>query len=210
MPVDSTNADTPAPVRYLALGDSYTIGQSVAETERFPHLAAALLRTQNIPVADPDYIATTGWTTRNLLDAINNKPDLGTYDIVSLLIGVNDQYQGLDTAVYRIRFTQLLDKAVALAGQRPRRVIVLSIPDYSATPFVAEEDKATVRTEIDAFNAINNEITIRRGISYIDITPLTREAATDLSLLATDHLHYSAKEHQQWAALVAPVIKKNF
>ena len=116
-------------LHYLALGDSYTIGQSVAEHERFPYLTVALLRAQNISIADPEYIATTGWTTSDLLHAIDRAPGLGTYDVVSLLCGVNDQYQHLDTAGYRTRFEQLLDKAIALAGNRTRHVFVLSIPD---------------------------------------------------------------------------------
>lgn len=195
-------------LRYLALGDSYTIGQSVEATERFPYLTALLLRAQHTPLNDPDYIATTGWTTANLLAAINNAGDLGTFDIVSLLIGVNDQYQHLDTAGYRARFTQLLDKAVALAGNRKHHVFVLSIPDYSATPYVDARDKARVHQEIDAFNAINKELTLQQGIAYIDITPLTRQVAADGSLLANDELHYSGKAHQQWAELLAPMIKK--
>jgi lysophospholipase L1-like esterase len=127
---------------------------------------------------------------------------------VTLLIGVNDQYQGLDTAGYRERFTQLLERAVGLAGNRPSRVFVLSIPDYSATPFVAEQDKSRVRAEVEAFNAINKEVTLGRDIAYIDITQLTRQAATDALLLAGDGLHYSAKAHQQWAALLAPLIEQ--
>lgn len=215
MPSNAATPVTPAApslqekaLRYLALGDSYTIGQSVAETERFPYLTAANLRTTGVSIADPDYIATTGWTTQNLLNAINQQ-SVGTYDIVSLLIGVNDQYQHLDTAGYRNRFTLLLDKAIALAGNSSNHVFVLSIPDYSATPFVAAESKAYVHTEIDAFNAINKEITLRRNIAYIDITPLTREVATDKTLLASDGLHYSGKEHQKWADALAPVIAKN-
>ena len=206
MPDTSQLSDT---LRYLALGDSYTIGQSVAEHERFPYLTVALLRTQNIPIADPQYIATTGWTTLDLLEAIDETQGLGTYDVVSLLCGVNDQYQHLDTAGYRRRFAQLLDKATVLAANRTHRVFVLSIPDYSATPFVAEADKARVHDAINAFNVINKELTLGRNISYIDITPLTREAAADASLLANDHLHYSGKEHQLWAMLLAPVIKQN-
>jgi lysophospholipase L1-like esterase len=196
-------------LRYLALGDSYTIGQNVAATDRFPYLTAMLLRTQGKAITEPEYIATTGWTTANLLAAINNAQNLGTFDIVSLLIGVNDQYQHLDTAGYRTRFSQLLDKAVALAANRKNHVFVLSIPDYSATPFVDEPYKEQVRTAIDGFNAINKEITLLNGISYIDITPLTRQAATDTSLLANDELHYSGKAHQQWAELLAPAIKKD-
>jgi lysophospholipase L1-like esterase len=154
-------------LRYLALGDSYTIGESVAAHERFPYLTAALLRTHGFSINDPVYVATTGWTTANLLAAIETENLNGTFDVVSLLIGVNDQYQRLDTAGYRMRFTQLLQKAVALAGNRRNRVFVLSIPDYSATPFVNEGDKARVRTEIDAFNAINKEVTISYGHKLI-------------------------------------------
>jgi lysophospholipase L1-like esterase len=197
-----------ARLHYLALGDSYTIGESVAASERFPHLTAERLRAQNIPMTEPEYIATTGWTTQNLLTAINEANGLKTYDVVTLLIGVNDQYQGLDTAGYRERFSQLLEKAVKLAGNRPGRVFVLSIPDYSATPFVAEKDKSRVQAEIDAFNAINKEITLARNIAYVDITPVTRQAVSEASLLAGDGLHYSAKAHQQWAALLAPLIQQ--
>lgn len=211
----ANNSTTPAmpasadSLHYLALGDSYTIGQNVMAAERFPHLAVSLLRAQNISFADPKYIATTGWTTANLLAAINNENVLGTYDIVSLLIGVNDQYQRQDTAGYRTHFKQLLDKSLALAGNRSSRVFVLSIPDYSATPFVADREKSRVHNEINLFNAINKEITLGYGIKYIDITPLTREAATDGSLLADDQLHYSGKEHQMWAGLLAPAIKSS-
>jgi len=204
VPVSAT-----ASLRYLALGDSYTIGQSVTEQERFPYLTAALLRAQHINIADPTYIATTGWTTANLLTAINQESALGTYDVVSLLIGVNDQYQHLDTAGYRDRFTQLLDKAIALTANRTSRVFVLSIPDYSATPFVSAEDKSRVHQEIDAFNAINKEITLRNAVAYVDITPQTQKAATDVSLLANDHLHYSGKEHQHWADQLAPRIRES-
>ena len=193
-------------LRYLALGDSYTIGESVAAHERFPYLTAGLLRTNGLSVDDPVYIARTGWTTANLLAAIEAANLGSSFDVVTLLIGVNDQYQGLDTAGYRMRFTQLLQKAVALAGNRRDRVFVLSIPDYSATPFVNEGNKARVGREIDEFNVINKEVTLSYSISYTDITPSTREAATDLSLLANDGLHYSAKAHGQWAELVAPAI----
>lgn len=193
--------------RYLALGDSYTIGQSVAPKERFPYLVDSLLRKQNIPIKDPKYIATTGWTTLNLLNAINAAGTLGTFDAVTLLIGVNDQFQRMDTAAYRTRFTQLLLKGIKLTGNNPSKVFVLSIPDYSATPYVDERQKQRVSREIDQFNAINKEVTLNHGIIYVDITPLTREAAHDSTLLCSDELHYSAKEHQKWAELLAPLMK---
>ncbi len=193
-------------VRYLALGDSYTIGQGVSEEQRFPYYAVQLLRAQGIPIDAPKYVATTGWTTGNLLSAINNS-SLLKYDLVTLLIGVNDQDQGVDTALYRQRFRQLLEKAQALVSGRSERVVVLSIPDYSATPFVGPNDKPRVSREIDLFNTINKHETVLQGIQYIDITPSTRMAAIDPSLLAPDQLHYSGKEHQKWAQLLTSAIK---
>ena len=192
---------------FLALGDSYTIGESVEMQQRFPHLMVSLLRQQHMAIQDPVYIAATGWTTLDLQAAIQQHQPAGPYDIVTLMIGVNDQYRGWDRAGYRLRFTQLLQKAIQLAGNRSANVFVLSIPDYSATPFVADGDKERVRREVDQFNAINRQVTEGQGIAYIDITPLTRQAAHDPSLLASDGLHYSGREHQWWAEKLAPVIK---
>jgi lysophospholipase L1-like esterase len=201
-------AETNAGKTFLALGDSYTIGEGVAINDRFPHLTVAKLAAENILFSSPRYVATTGWTTAELLAAIQAQGISGTFDMVTLLIGVNDQYRGLDTAGYRTRFTQLLDKALGFAANRTSRVFVLSIPDYSATPFVQPDKKDQVSRGIDAFNAINREITNRYGITYIDITPLSRAAAGDPSLLAGDGLHYSRKEHALWAELLAAEIKK--
>lgn len=210
IPVPPDTSATVAGKTFLALGDSYTIGQSVQSTERFPYLTALNLRSQGLSVGEPRYIATTGWTTVNLQDAINVQDPSPTYDIVTLLIGVNDQYQHRDTADYRIRFTQLLNKSITLARGMRNHVYVLSIPDYSATPFVGPSSKPIISTEIGWFNAINKEITQRYNIAYIDITPLTLEVATDHSLQASDNLHYSGKEHQKWADLLAPVIRNSF
>lgn len=204
-PPPPPNTAMPA-IKYLALGDSYTIGQSVSEQQRFPYYAVQQLRAQGIKMDEPTYLATTGWTTGNLLAAINNS-SLLKYDLVTLLIGVNDQYQRVDTAVYRQRFVQLLAKAKAFVSDRTERVVVLSIPDYSATPFVGSNEKPRVSKEIDFFNAINKEETVRQGIQYIDITPSTRRAATDPTLLAPDNLHYSGKEHERWAQLLSSAIK---
>jgi lysophospholipase L1-like esterase len=205
-----TASGTPMPVvpqaggkTYLALGDSYTIGQSVEVAERFPAQTVNLLRQQGIAVADPIYIARTGWTTDELQAAMASQP-LATYDVVSLLIGVNDQYRGRDTTSYRQRFTQLLERSIQLAGGRKAAVFVLSIPDYSVTPFVPASDKERVRREVDLFNGINRRITESMGVSYTDITPSSREGATNPSLIAQDGLHPSGREYAKWAALLAP------
>ena len=194
--------------KYLALGDSYTIGQSVAENERFPAQTISLLRAQNISIKDPQYIAVTGWTTANLISAINSQNPQGPFDLVTLLIGVNDQYQGVDTATYRTRFTQLLNKAVELAGAKASHVFVLSIPDYSVTPFVPQPDKARVRREVDWFNAINKHVTLQNNIAYVDITPSSRQAETNPTLIANDGLHPSGLEYKKWAEMVAPLVKQ--
>jgi lysophospholipase L1-like esterase len=191
---------------YLALGDSYTIGEGVAEKERFPYLLTHLLSQQGIIVNNLRYIAETGWSTIALQKAIKAAEPPDDFDIVSLLIGVNDQYQGLDVAGYRRRFTKLLATAISLAKNNPDRVFVVSIPDYSATPFVREPDKLKVREAIDVFNAINKEITLQHKVSYTDITGLSREAATNPTLLANDGLHYSAEEHYKWAEKLIPSI----
>ena len=192
---------------YLALGDSYTIGQSVPADERFPAQTTALLRQQGIHLAAPVYIAQTGWTTANLQQAIAAQNPSPTYDVVSLLIGVNDQYQRMDTGGYANRFTQLLDKAIQLAKGKKENVFVLSIPDYSVTPFVAPSEKQRVRTEIDDFNKINLRITTAYGVSYTDITPSTRQAQSNPALLANDNLHPSGLEYQKWAEMLAPKMK---
>jgi lysophospholipase L1-like esterase len=214
MPNPNTNpaplppASTDTGKRYLALGDSYTIGQNVHEYARFPTQTVGLLRQQGIAIRDPEYIAVTGWTTSNLKAAIATRMPQGPYDVVTLLIGVNDQYQHMDTGGYRIRFTELLNKSVELAGNRASRVFVLSIPDYSATPFVPQADKARVSKAIDWFNAINKEITLRSNIAYIDITPSTREAKDNPALVAEDGLHPSGVAYKIWADMLAPLVKK--
>ncbi len=202
VPPVTTNTKT-----YLALGDSYTIGESVTAAERFPAQTAALLKGMNINIQPITYIATTGWTTANLSNAIAVQNIHGPYDAVSLLIGVNDQYQRMDTAGYRTRFTQLLQKSIALAGNKPAHVFVLSIPDYGVTPFGG--GNAVISKEIDAFNAINKQITVSfSGVTYIDITPSTKMAATDATLTANDGLHPSGKLYAIWAQKLAVEMAK--
>lgn len=193
-------------ISFLALGDSYTIGQGVGETERFPAQTSMLIKPLGLNVVKLQYIATTGWTTFSLKAAIESEKPATNFDIVTLLIGVNDQYQHLDTTGYKTRFEELLKMAIIHAGNRPANVFVLSIPDYSATPFVSATDKQRVSKEIDEFNRINRNITLHYKIAYIDITPSTRQASSDLSLVAGDGLHPSGKEYKKWADLLAPLI----
>ncbi len=202
IPVDTTFR----PKTYLALGDSYTIGQSVTAEQRFPYHTVRQLIDRYVEMRQAEIIATTGWTTSNLLNALNNPPTK-TYDFVTLLIGVNNQYQGGSLNEYRTQFTELLGKAITYAGSRRTRVFVLSIPDYSVTPFARTLDTARIAREIDAFNAINKELALQSGVSYIDITPISRQARTDQTLTASDGLHPSGKQYEKWALLLAPVMK---
>lgn len=194
--------------RFLALGDSYTIGESIAEKDRFAAQTIAHLRVDGIKIKDADYIAKTGWTTTDLKTAIEKQKLQPPYDIVSLLIGVNDQYQTHDTINYRNDFKQLLLKAIALADNKPSHVFVLSIPDYSVTPFVDVTEKAQVKKEIDWFNSINQQVAFQYHVVYIDITTSTREAATNAALIAGDGLHPSAKEYKKWAEKLYVKIKE--
>lgn len=190
---------------WLALGDSYTIGQSVTEAERFAAQTANTLKQSGININTPTYIATTGWTTTNLMNSILAQ-NPGNYDVISLLIGVNDQYQRHDTTGYRQRFTDLLIKAIQLANGKKENVFVLSIPDYSVTPFAAGSDTAQIHKEIDWFNDINKNVTANYNCPYLDITPSTREGRYDRSLIATDGLHPSGVEYKRWADRLAPMM----
>jgi lysophospholipase L1-like esterase len=194
-------------LQWLALGDSYTIGQSVPESERYPVQAAGLLKTAGIDIAGPEIVALTGWTTQNLLDAIKNKT-APPYAIVTLLIGVNNQYQGRSPDEYREQFARLLARSIQLTGNRPGRVIVLSIPDYSVTPFAAGYDRAAIARGIDAFNATNKDLSNQYNVQWMDITEASRMAAGDASLVAADSLHFSGKEYAVWAGMLAPRIKQ--
>jgi lysophospholipase L1-like esterase len=191
-------------VRFLALGDSYTIGEGVAADERWPVQLAARMRAEGVPMDDPTIIATTGWTTNELAAGIARATPTGSYDLVSLLIGVNNQYRGRDRKEYRQQFAALLEQAIAFAGGDPQRVIVLSIPDWGVTPFAASRHAERVTGEINAFNTINAEETARLGARYVDITPLSRQAAADLTLLADDGLHPSGTMYTAWTELVLP------
>jgi lysophospholipase L1-like esterase len=182
--------------RYLALGDSYTIGESVPESERFP---VQLARALNL--GDPEIIAKTGWTTDELNAAIDAAHPTGPYDLVTLLIGVNNQYRGRDAEQYRGEFTALLQRAIGFAGGDAKKVVVVSIPDWGVTPFAEGRDRAKIGTEIDRYNAINREETGKAGAKYVDITPVSR--GTDPALFAADGLHPSGKQYTEWVKLIA-------
>jgi lysophospholipase L1-like esterase len=195
-------------MRFLALGDSYTIGESVAPKERWPVQLAALVRARGVPLGDPAIIAATGWTTDELAAGIDHANPQGTYDLVSLLIGVNNQYRGRGQAEYRGQFAALLQRANAFARGDAAHVIVLSIPDWGVTSFAHNSGRnpATIAAEIDGFNAINREEAERAGAHYIDVTPVSRQAANDLSLIADDGLHPSGRMYAEWAQLTLPVV----
>jgi lysophospholipase L1-like esterase len=196
-------AMTPSP-RYLALGDSYTIGESVAAAGRWPNQLALLLRKSGFDVADPEIIAKTGWTTDELSSAIDAAKPHGPYALVTLLIGVNNQYRARDAEQYRKEFAALLQRSIAFAGGDPKRVVVVSIPDWGVTPFAVSRDRTKIAAEIDHFNAINAEETKRAGARYADITPVSRHAATDATLVAPDGLHPSAKMYSEWVKIISP------
>ena len=193
---------------YLALGDSYTIGQSVLSSENFPNQTVQLLNQQNYNFKSPEILATTGWTTDELQNNINSHTFTPPYDFVSLLIGVNNQYRGRSVENYKPEFESLLKQAIQFAGGNANRVIVISIPDWGVTPFANGRDRAQIAKEIDDYNAANKYISVIYKVNYVDITSGSREAATDLSLVAGDGLHPSAKEYAKWAQKVFAAIKQ--
>lgn len=191
---------------YLALGDSYTIGQSVGAEDRYPAQVVRRLRADSLRYKAPDIIAVTGWTTADLLAAMPASVP-SSYHIVSLLIGVNNQYQHLSQPEYRSQFTSLLEQAIRLAGNKPAHVIVLSIPDYLVTPFARGRETGYIAAQIDSFNSINREVSNAYRVQYVDVTEESRKAADDPSLIAIDSLHFSGKEYDIWAGMMVPIIK---
>jgi len=194
-------------LRYLALGDSYTIGEAVDEAGRWPMQLALRLRREGILVGDPRIIATTGWTTDELDAAITAAEPLGEHDFVSLLIGVNNQYRGRDVEEYRTQFAALLWRAIGFARNRPDRVLVLSIPDWGVTPFAAQSgrDTAQIARELDAYNLAAREVCAQRGVAFVDITPVSRVRGGEAAMLADDGLHPSAAMYTEWTRLALPV-----
>jgi lysophospholipase L1-like esterase len=194
--------------RYLALGDSYTIGEGVDASDGWPVQLAAAMREAGVSMADPVIVARTGWTTTELLAAIDSitPPLERDYDFVSLLIGVNDQYRGRTGSVFREGFSALLSCAVNFAGGDAQRFVVVSIPDWSVTPFARSDPRGAmaIAAEIDALNAVAGEDTRQAGAQFVDITTLSRRAASDRTLLATDGLHPSRNMYALWVQTILP------
>lgn len=188
---------------YLALGDSYTIGEQVLLAQSFPYKTVQLLRQQGYSVVAPEIIATTGHTTDELVNSINETTTLKNYDIVSVLIGVNNQYRGRAVENFELEFESLLLKAIAFANNIASHVFVLSIPDWGITPFAIEKDTAIVAKEIDEYNAVCNRMAYKYHTHFIDITTLQRQDGKDMAYLAADTLHPSAKEYEKWANQLA-------
>ncbi len=194
---------------YLALGDSYTIGESVPPYHNFPNQLADALRTDSTKVEAPKVIARTGWTSDELISAIKSENLTKKYDFVTLLIGVNNQYRNDDTVIYRKEFRELLQTAIGYANGKQELVFVLSIPDWGVTPYGQSSGRspAQIAKEIDAYNAIDVEETAKTKAVYVNITPISREAKTNSSLVASDGLHPSAQMYRRWVDLLKPLVK---
>jgi lysophospholipase L1-like esterase len=192
---------------YLALGDSYTIGESVDTDERFPVQLSKKLTENGFWVGSPEIVARTGWTTDELAEAITGRNLDEKYDLVTLLIGVNNQYRGGDSDEYRTQFAELLQTAIEFAGN-DTSVIVVSIPDYGVTPFGQSNNPGKIAEEIDLFNRINFEETKRTGAHYVDITGISRQAKNNAELVAPDGLHPSGEMYRLWVEEIYPVARK--
>jgi lysophospholipase L1-like esterase len=202
------SSENQKPYTLLALGDSYTIGEMVPAGENFPNQVRRLLAGKGFAFSPPEIVAKTGWTTDELQEAIRKEKISGSYDFVTLLIGVNNQYRGRNTENYSVEFEALLQQAIRFAGNDPFHVIVLSIPDWGITPFASGRNREEISRNINAYNEVNKRVAAGYRVHYIDITPGTREAADDPSLLASDGLHPSGSEYAKWAKQVAAVIEK--
>jgi lysophospholipase L1-like esterase len=193
---------------YLALGDSYTIGEQVPFAENFPNQTVQILRRSGLAFYAAEIIAKTGWTTDELSNAIENTTTLENYDIVSLLIGVNNQYRGRSATEFKIEFEHLLQKAIQFSGNRPYRVVVLSIPDWGVTPFAEGRDRKQTAAEIDVYNDVCKRSAATFKTNFINITTSQREDGNKTEFLASDGLHPSGKEYKKWAAELADAILK--
>jgi lysophospholipase L1-like esterase len=191
---------------FLALGDSYTVGENIPVFESFPYQVVQLLRNKGLLFNAPEIAAKTGWATGELAEHILHTKLLEKYDFVSLLIGVNNQYRSLPIEEYAADFEYLLKKAIHLTDEQASHVIVLSIPDWSVTPHAEGSNITKVAAEIDAFNEVNARLAKQYGVHYIDVTTGIRQNWDDLSQVASDGLHLSGKVYARWAADIAEYI----
>ncbi len=190
---------------YLALGDSYTIGESVKESERWPvQLSNSLKNKLNKPII----IAKSGWTTDQLIDTLNKIKFNKKFDFVSLLIGVNNQYRGRSIEKFKQDFILLLNKSIIYANDNKERVIVVSIPDWGVTPFAKDRNRSIITTEVNAFNKVIHDECKKNNITFFNITEISRKALNDNSLIAEDGLHPSKKMYKQWVKMIKPYFKK--
>jgi lysophospholipase L1-like esterase len=198
------------PLTYLALGDSYTIGEGVPENGRFPVQLKDNLENSGVKLSRVQIIARTGWTTDELSKAMDASEFDESYGLITLLIGVNNQYRGRTPESYQPEFSALLKRAIALAGGDTARVIVISIPDWGVTPFAANRDRQKIAAEIDAYNHINREEARKAGVAWVDVTEISRRAATQPELIAPDQLHPSTLMYKSWVDDMFPYAKKVF
>ncbi len=195
------------PLRYLALGDSYTVGEAVPKDESFPYQLARALRENGFKFDDPIVVAKTGWTTSELTEGVGRAKPKGRFDLVTLAIGVNNQYRGLPVSKFGREFQSLLVQAIAFADGNAKRVIVVSIPDWGVTPFAKDRDRRLVGAQIDAFNAKAQKGCKERSVTFVNVTAISKLAAEDPSMVAGDGLHPSAKQYARWVELVFPNVK---
>lgn len=206
MSVTKNNHTQPAKT-FLALGDSYTIGSGVEQYESWPFQLSDALIQRGFLMDEPQIIARNGWTTQDLAQGIQQADFREDYDLVTLLIGVNDQYRGYSVEGYRQRFNELLKIAVDFSGSQPARVVVLSMPDWGVTPFADDRDRSLVALQIDEYNRANQQEALKAGVNYVDVTAISRLAADQPDLLAPDRLHPSAKMYALWIEKLLPIVE---
>ena len=201
---EPVNSTLPPGLRYLALGDSYTIGEKVKISERFPAQLVRRLRQRGIQIDDPLIIAQTGWTAAELSDGISAATPSGHFDLVTLLVGVNNQYRGLSQNEYRTQLRSLIYRAIEFGGGEEKRVLLISIPDWGVTPFARNFNRALIAEQIDAFNRVNHAEASAASVRYVDITARSREAAQDENCFAADGLHPSGLQYANWVDGIFP------
>tara|TARA_B100000965_G_C19550990_1_gene740004 strand:+ start:204 stop:932 length:729 start_codon:yes stop_codon:yes gene_type:complete len=192
--------EKPTKIKYLALGDSYTIGESVAREYSFPYQLSHVLQSANYALEQPTIIAKTGWRTDQLIAATKEKELPKEFQLVSILIGVNNQYQSKPIKIYKQELTQIIELAESLCIHGKKGLFMMSIPDYGVTPFAKNKNPRKISIEIKQYNELAREIAKEHGIPFYDITPISQKARTDLSLIAEDNLHPSAKMYKLWVS----------